>query len=117
MAGRTHGQHALPVTFGFKAAVWLDEMLRAIGEARGGTPDLHIVDMRDPKWTEQVLDLTEAELNVICTNLFLVCPGAVNHRWCHIYTDYLASFAHLFGCKKTIKTTPTTEIYNCFPLF
>ena len=29
MAGRTHGQHALPVTFGFKAAVWLDEILRA----------------------------------------------------------------------------------------
>jgi 3-carboxy-cis,cis-muconate cycloisomerase len=28
MAGRTHGQHALPVTFGYKAAVWLDEMLR-----------------------------------------------------------------------------------------
>jgi adenylosuccinate lyase len=28
MAGRTHGQHALPVTFGFKAAVWLDEVLR-----------------------------------------------------------------------------------------
>ena len=29
MAGRTHGQHALPVTFGFKAAAWLDEILRA----------------------------------------------------------------------------------------
>jgi adenylosuccinate lyase len=28
MAGRTHGQHALPVTFGFKAAVWLDELDR-----------------------------------------------------------------------------------------
>lgn len=28
MAGRTHGQQALPVTFGFKAAVWLDETLR-----------------------------------------------------------------------------------------
>jgi adenylosuccinate lyase len=28
MAGRTHGQHALPVTFGFKAAAWLDELLR-----------------------------------------------------------------------------------------
>ena len=35
------------------------EMVRKIGEARGGTPDLHIVDMRDPKWTEQVLDLTD----------------------------------------------------------
>lgn len=28
MAGRTHGQHALPVTLGFKAAAWLDELLR-----------------------------------------------------------------------------------------
>ena len=28
MAGRTHGQHALPITFGFKAAVWLDEVMR-----------------------------------------------------------------------------------------
>jgi len=28
MAGRTHGQHATPVTFGFKAAAWLDELLR-----------------------------------------------------------------------------------------
>jgi adenylosuccinate lyase len=28
MAGRTHGQHAIPITFGFKAAVWLDEVQR-----------------------------------------------------------------------------------------
>jgi adenylosuccinate lyase len=28
MAGRTHGQHALPITFGYKAAVWLDEVIR-----------------------------------------------------------------------------------------
>ena len=28
MAGRTHGQHAIPITFGFKAAVWLDEVHR-----------------------------------------------------------------------------------------
>jgi len=28
MAGRTHGQQALPITFGFKVAVWLDELLR-----------------------------------------------------------------------------------------
>lgn len=29
MAGRTHGQHAVPITFGFKAAGWLDELVRA----------------------------------------------------------------------------------------
>lgn len=28
MAGRTHGQHALPMTFGFKLAGWLDELGR-----------------------------------------------------------------------------------------
>lgn len=28
MAGRTHGQHAVPITFGYKAAVWADIMLR-----------------------------------------------------------------------------------------
>jgi len=28
MPGRTHGQHAQPITFGYKAAVWLDEVRR-----------------------------------------------------------------------------------------
>jgi len=28
MAGRTHGQHAIPISFGFKVAVWLDELIR-----------------------------------------------------------------------------------------
>jgi adenylosuccinate lyase len=28
LAGRTHGQHALPLTFGFKVAVWLAEVRR-----------------------------------------------------------------------------------------
>ena len=28
MAGRTHGQHALPITFGFKVAIWVDELKR-----------------------------------------------------------------------------------------
>src|SRR5918998_6854580 len=28
MPGRTHGQHALPITFGYKVAVWISEILR-----------------------------------------------------------------------------------------
>ncbi len=29
MAGRTHGQHAVPITLGFKFAIWIDELLQA----------------------------------------------------------------------------------------
>jgi len=28
MAGRTHGQHAVPITFGYKVAVWVEEIRR-----------------------------------------------------------------------------------------
>jgi len=34
MMGRTHGQHALPITFGFKLAVWLREVSRHIQRLR-----------------------------------------------------------------------------------
>ncbi len=34
MAGRTHGQHAVPITFGYKAAVWIDELLRHVERLR-----------------------------------------------------------------------------------
>ncbi|TNH05299.1 class-II fumarase/aspartase family protein [Testudinibacter sp. TR-2022] len=30
MPGRTHGKHALPITYGYKVAVWIDEILSAI---------------------------------------------------------------------------------------
>jgi len=34
IAGRTHGQHALPATFGYKPAVWIDEMIRHVERFR-----------------------------------------------------------------------------------
>jgi len=34
MPGRTHGQHAVPATFGYKVAVWIDELLRHIDRLR-----------------------------------------------------------------------------------
>ncbi|MGE5601645.1 MAG: adenylosuccinate lyase [Nitrososphaerales archaeon] len=36
--GRTHGQHATPITFGFKVAVWLDEVLRHIERLEQAAP-------------------------------------------------------------------------------
>jgi adenylosuccinate lyase len=42
IAGRTHGQHALPATFGYKPAVWIDEMLRHVERLRQAGPRLFV---------------------------------------------------------------------------
>lgn len=35
LPGRTHGQHAVPATFGLKVAVWIDELCRHVERLRG----------------------------------------------------------------------------------
>src|SRR5438309_11698627 len=35
LPGRTHGQHAVPATFGFKVAVWIDGLCRHVERLRG----------------------------------------------------------------------------------
>src|SRR5579862_2000422 len=42
MAGRTHGQHAVPATFGYKVAVWIDELLRHVDRLREASPRLFV---------------------------------------------------------------------------
>jgi 3-carboxy-cis,cis-muconate cycloisomerase len=42
MAGRTHGQHAVPATFGYKVAVWIDELIRHAERFRQAAPRLFV---------------------------------------------------------------------------
>ena len=35
LPGRTHGQHAVPATFGYKVAVWIDELCRHVDRLQG----------------------------------------------------------------------------------
>uniref|UniRef100_UPI0040535B38 lyase family protein n=1 Tax=Microbacterium sp. LWH7-1.2 TaxID=3135257 RepID=UPI0040535B38 len=42
MAGRTHGQHAVPITFGFKTAVWADIISRHLQRLREIEPRLFV---------------------------------------------------------------------------
>lgn len=42
MAGRTHGQHAVPITFGYKIAVWIDETLRHVERLRQAEPRVFV---------------------------------------------------------------------------
>ena len=38
MPGRTHGQHAVPITFGFKVAGWIDEIIRHLERFEQAAP-------------------------------------------------------------------------------
>ncbi len=42
IAGRTHGQHAVPATFGFKVAAWIDELIRHADRFRQAAPRLFV---------------------------------------------------------------------------
>jgi adenylosuccinate lyase len=45
MSGRTHGQPGLPITFGFKAAVWADEIDRHIRAVTAGREEREVVQL------------------------------------------------------------------------
>jgi 3-carboxy-cis,cis-muconate cycloisomerase len=40
--GRTHGQHAVPATFGYKPAVWIDELIRHVDRFRQAAPRIFV---------------------------------------------------------------------------
>ncbi len=42
LPGRTHGQHAVPATFGYKVAVWIDEILRHLERLEQAAPRLFV---------------------------------------------------------------------------
>ena len=42
LPGRTNGQHAVPATFGYKVAVWIDEMARHVERLEQAGPRLYV---------------------------------------------------------------------------
>ena len=42
IAARTHGQHAVPATVGYKVAVWIDELIRHVDRLQGAAPRLFV---------------------------------------------------------------------------
>ncbi len=65
MCGRTHGQPGLPITFGFKAAVWVDELARHRARLAEMRPRVEVVQLGGALgtmefWGERALPLLDA---------------------------------------------------------
>ena len=90
MAGRTHGQHALPITLGLKLAVFLDELLRHRERMTELEPRLLIGQLGGAAGTLASLgDAGRRVQHEFCALLDLATPSIA---W-HTARDGLAEFA------------------------
>ena len=109
MVARSHGQHALPITFGFKAAVWAEELRRnldrlaqmkarvLVGQFAGAVGTLAALG-------DQGVDVQEA----LFVELGLACPEIA---W-HVSRDGIAELACVIAiCTSTLGKI-AHEIYS-----
>ncbi|MBZ0299757.1 MAG: adenylosuccinate lyase [Anaerolineae bacterium] len=94
MAGRTHGQQALPITFGFKAAVWLAEFKRHRQRLEACKPRVLVGEFGGAVGTlAGVADQGMAINAALCAELGLNVPEIA---W-HTARDHLAEFASIIA--------------------
>ncbi|WP_069802482.1 adenylosuccinate lyase [Thermogemmatispora onikobensis] len=94
MPGRTHGQHGPPITFGFKAAIWVAEMNRHLERLRACKPRLLVGQLAGA--TGSLASLGDHGLEVqrlVMQRLGLNVPPIC---W-HTARDNLAEFVGLLG--------------------
>jgi adenylosuccinate lyase len=94
MAGRTHGQQALPITFGFKVAIWLAEVLRHRERLTELKPRLLVGQFAGAVGT--LASVPEKGLEVQGRMMAKLGLGVPLIAW-HTARDGLAEFAGLLG--------------------
>ena len=80
MVGRTHGQHALPITFGFKLAIWLEEIGRHLERLDACRPRVLVGNLTGAVGTQAGLGDSATEIQRIALEaLGLGVPPIVTH--------------------------------------
>ena len=94
MAGRTHGQQALPITFGFKAAVWAAELRRH--RARMDACKARVLVGEFGGAVGTLASVAEHGLAIQTALMAELGLGIPEIAW-HTSRDHLAEFAALMG--------------------
>ena len=109
MAGRTHGQPGSPITFGFKAASWADEVRRHIERLVEGRPRWLVGQLGGAVGTLGFFAPRGAELRAeFCTELGLADPGI---SWLSS-RDRIAEFGGLLAMICGTLARIGTEVYE-----
>ena len=109
MAGRTHGQHAVPITFGLKVASWIDEMGRHITRMRELEPRLFVAIVGGAAGTFASLGDRAPELQDGIAKRLGLAPMPVPFR---SIVDHFAELVCVFGLLGATCGKIGREIYN-----
>src|ERR1700757_2018285 len=109
IAGRTHGQHALPATFGYKPAVWIDEMLRHVERLRQAAPRLFVAMLGGGAGTFASLGVQGPAVQAAMGKHLGMEPMRVPSR---TIGDHLAENICLFGLLAATCSKIAREIYT-----
>ncbi|UED87917.1 class-II fumarase/aspartase family protein [Streptomyces profundus] len=94
MAGRTHGQHAVPITFGLKVASWIDEIDRHVERLWQSRPRLTMAILGGAAGTFASFGDHGPQLQAAVADRLGLTPMAVPSR---AVTDHLAEFVCVLG--------------------
>jgi len=98
MAGRTHGQQALPITFGFKVAVWIAECLRQLARLEEIAPRLMTGQLAGAVGTLAGFGpLAEAVQRRTLERLGLGVPSIAWHASRDVITEFVTLLALIGG--------------------
>jgi adenylosuccinate lyase len=107
MAGRTHGQQALPITFGMKAASWVLELERHEERLAECTPRLFVGQLSGAVGTLASMD--DKGLQIQTRTMEILNLGIVPVHW-HAMRDHIAEFVNLLALIAGTLTRITREV-------
>ena len=108
-AGRTHGQHAVPITFGFKPAGWIDELGRHVLRLRSAEDRVFTAMTGGAAGTFASLGSAGPRVQDAVAARLGLAPMAVPSR---AVTDSFAEYVCLLGLLGATGTRIAHEIYQ-----
>jgi 3-carboxy-cis,cis-muconate cycloisomerase len=107
-AGRTHGQQAVPITFGFKVAGWIDEFSRHVDRLREVEPRVFTAMMGGAVGNYASLGRKGPEVQAGVAKRLGLSPMAVPSR---ALGDFLAEYVCILGLMAATTSKIAKEVY------
>jgi adenylosuccinate lyase len=109
MPGRTHGQHAVPTTFGAKVAVWIDELCRHVERLRSCEPRVFVAMLGGGAGTLASLGEPGLAVQARMASILDMAPMAVPSR---TIGDHEAEYVTLLGLLAATCSKIARELYE-----